>query len=75
MVAWLRTHRRELVDRALAGLGTGAEPDGVREAQLRWIVDYNVGLFTRLLDDPGLELDEAVAADLVCCRTTSAGWR
>ena len=71
--AWLRAHRRELVDQALAGLSSPGGPDRSRDPQLRWIVDYNVALFVRLLDDPDLDLDETVAADLVASAANRAG--
>lgn len=67
---WLRAHRRDLVDRALAGLRTG--PDRDRDVELRWIIDYNIGLFLRVLDDPGLALDETAAADLVASAANRA---
>lgn len=60
---WLRTHQRELVDRVLAEVDRPETVRGV--ADLRWIVDYNIELFARRLDDPVLALDESTAADLV----------
>ena len=71
--AWLRAHRRDLVDQALAGLSSPGGPDRSRDPQLRWIVDYNVALFVGLLDDPDLDLDETVAADLVASAANRAG--
>lgn len=70
---WLRSHRRELVDRALAGLSARGGSARTRDAQLRWIVDYNVVLFIRTLEEPDLALDEAVAADLVASAANRAG--
>lgn len=69
---WLATHRRELVERALAGLRTDGRPDNERDPALRWIVDYNVVLFLRVLEEPGLVLDEAAAADLVASAANRA---
>lgn len=66
---WLRRHRHQLVDRALAALAertpTGEpEPDRVHDAQLRWIVGHNVDLFVRFLEN-GRPLEEEDAPDLV----------
>ena len=69
---WLATHRRELVERALAELRTDGRPDNERDRALRWIVDYNVVLFLRVLEEPGLELDESAAADLVASAANRA---
>lgn len=63
LVDWLRTQQRGLVHAALMGLSTQSEPERHREAQLRWICDYNVTLFLRMLD--GSVIDEESAADLV----------
>lgn len=66
---WLRTHRQQLVDRAIAALAdrtpTGEpEPNRVYDAQLRWIVGHNVDLFVRFLES-GRPLEEEDAPDLV----------
>ena len=71
-VYWLRTHRRAQVDRALAELSATQQVDRNQGLQLRWIVDYNVGLFIRLLEDPDLVLDETLAADLVASAANRA---
>jgi hypothetical protein len=70
---WVREHQRSLVGRALAGLRNAEEPGGSRDQQLQWIVDYNLGLFVRFLDEPGLTLDEVAAADLVASAANRAG--
>ena len=73
MATWMREHQRSLVARALEGLGTVRDPGRAEDPQLRWIVDYNIGLFLRFLDEPGLQLDEVVAADLVASAANRAG--
>jgi len=69
---WLRAHRRDLVDRALVELRAEPDYDREREDQLRWIIGHNVGLYVRMVDEPGFELDEAVAADLVASAANRA---
>ena len=60
---WLAAHHRLLVDAALAALADPSDPDPERMTQLRWICDYNVALFLRMLD--GVRIDEAEASALV----------
>ncbi|MFJ5991443.1 PucR family transcriptional regulator [Lentzea sp. NPDC092896] len=70
-VDWLLTHRRRLVDAALAEMRPAETPQVT--AQLRWLIDVNIGLFSELLADPGRIVDEEMAADLVASAATRAG--
>jgi hypothetical protein len=70
---WILAHRRELVDTALAELRDSAVgDDSQRVAQLRWIMDYNVGLFARVFTGETV-LDEGSASELVASAAVRAG--
>lgn len=64
-VEWIAAHRHVLVDAAMAELRIDAvNDDAERAAQLRWILDYNVALFTRVFGGVA-SLDESSASELV----------
>jgi hypothetical protein len=70
---WILAHRRELVDTALAELRDSSVGDDTeRAAQLRWIMDYNVGLFARVFSGE-IMLDENAASELVASAAVRAG--
>ncbi|GAA1996628.1 helix-turn-helix domain-containing protein [Microbacterium pumilum] len=58
---WLAEHRRDLVMASLRQL----KPERDQAAELRWIVDYNIGLYIQMLGTPDLTLNEEAAGDLV----------
>ncbi len=69
---WLRDRRQSLVDRVLSGL---AQPgSGQPDADLPWIVGYNLDLFVRFLEGPeDRPVTEDDAADLVASAARRAG--
>jgi hypothetical protein len=70
---WLHRNRRDVVQAALADLREGTVGDDAeRAAQLRWIIDYTLGLYIRHLQDPDAPIDEATASDLVASAATRA---
>jgi hypothetical protein len=72
-VDWILTHRRELVDTALADLrDSSAGDDTERASQLRWIMEYNIGLFARVFSGQTV-LDESTASELVASAAIRAG--
>lgn len=48
----------------------GSDPS--RSSELRWIVDYNVTLFIRMLEDGAFDLDESAGAELVASAANRA---
>ncbi|MDT0186060.1 helix-turn-helix domain-containing protein [Microbacterium sp. ARD31] len=69
---WVLSHRRDLVDTALAELRDSVVGgDTERAAQLRWIMDYNVGLFARVFSGQTV-LDEGAASELVASAAVRA---
>ena len=67
---WLRDRRQPLIARALDALAeqppTGApDPTRVHDAELRWIIGYNLDLFVRTLETDRPDFDEEDAPDLV----------
>ena len=71
---WLDRHRRDVVQAALADLREGTVGDDAeRASQLRWIIDYTLGLFIRHLRDPAAAIDEVTASELVASAATRAG--
>lgn len=70
---WIAAHRIELVDAAMADLRADAVGDDAeRASQLRWILDYNVALFTKVFAGQ-IDLDESSAAELVASAALRAG--
>lgn len=62
---WIAAKRRDLVDAAMNDLQRDAVGEDLeRAAQLRWILDYNVGLFAKVFAGDA-RLDESSAAELV----------
>ena len=64
---WIRTHRQELLNLALTELTHPAASTGEpahHDADLHWIIGYNIDLFARALEQPSLPVTEDEAAEL-----------